>query len=124
MSSAKRVQMCRNKLRLDDEKWEAYKEKDRERKRREYQLKKASMSDEERRAKEREKKKKEAAKKKLKASCFARPNVFLDTSFASPQSLGKAMKRATKSLPKNSPKKSNCWQRLCSHCHHGKRWLS
>ena len=89
-------------------KHEEYKKKDRERKKKKYAEKKRTMSETEKsklREKERLKKRVQAARKRLQSSKNTCREEAHDL-FKSSQSLGKAVKRVQKSLPKQDKKKT------------------
>ena len=103
-SNTERSKKFRKKIRNDPIQHEEYKKKDRERKKKKYAEKKAIMTESEKsklREKERLKKRKQAAKKQL----MNLVNETEDT-FKSPQSLGKAVSRVKRSLPKQDKKKT------------------
>ena len=105
-SNTERSKKWRKKIRSDPSKHEEYKKKDRERKKKKYAEKKRTMSETEKsklREKERLKKRGQAARKRLQN--FKNREETHDL-FKSPQSLGKAVKRVQKSLPKQDEKKT------------------
>ena len=105
-SNTERSKKFREKIRSDLVKHEEYKKRDRERKKKKYAERKATMSESEKsklREKERLKKRKQAARKHLKNP--GNHDEMANGTFKSPQSLGKAVTRVKKSLPKQDEKK-------------------
>lgn len=105
-SNTERSKKWRKKIRNDPSKYEEYKKRDRERKKKKYAEKKRTMSENEKsklREKERLKKRLQAARKRLQNP---REGKETHDSFKSPQSLGKAVKKVEKSLPKQDKKKT------------------
>ena len=107
-SNTERSKKWRKKIRCDPSKHEEYKKKDRERKKKKYAEKKKNMSETQKskiREKERLKKRVQAARKRLPSSKNTCREEAHDL-FKSPQSLGKAVKRVQKTLPKQDIKKT------------------
>ena len=105
-SNTERSKKWRKKIKSDPGKHEKYKKKDRERKKKKYAEKKRTMFETEKsklREKERPKKRVQAARKRLQNLKNREETHDL---FKSPQSLGKAVKRVQKSLPKQDKKKT------------------
>ena len=105
-SSTERSKKFREKMKSDPIKLEEYKKKDRERKRSKYAEKKATMSDREREAlREKERKKKRVQAEKKKQAARKKEEEMHKEAFKSPQSFGKAIRRAKKGLPEENKKK-------------------
>lgn len=111
-SSTQRSKRFREKLKEDEEKLEVYKRKDRERKKREYLKKKHTLAESEKlriRKKKTLRQRQWRASKKNKDKAHhnqVKKDATTAGSFKSPQSLGKAVRKVNKSLPK-SPSKAH-----------------
>ena len=106
-SNTERSRKFRKKVRIDPIKNEEYKKRDREKKRKKYADKKATMTESEKskvREKERLKKRKQVARKQQKN--LGKSEEKTNGTFKSPQSLGRAVKKVRKSLPKENEKKT------------------
>ena len=106
-SNTERSRKFRKEVRSDPIKHEEYKKRDRERQRKKYTDKKATMTESEKsklREKERLKKRKQVAQKQQKN--LEKSEEKTNGTFKSPQSLGRAVKKVRRSLPKENEKKT------------------
>lgn len=108
-SSTERSRKFRERLKNDEKKLEAYQRKDRERKAKQYPKAKSTMSEKEKhllRNKKRERQRHWRAKKKSWSAGLADSSSAneIGTSFKSPQSFGKTVRKVKKSLPQSPSK--------------------